>query len=145
VDNVELHHPNCAFGPSRPVAVLLAAAALLAATTVLFTSDRPGKLLLSCVAIALAAIAISDLVLWPRLSAGEAGIRIFTPTVRTHLSWADIDVIRVDERSHHGLASRALEIESGDTLIVFSKRSLGRDPRDVFLELHALRPDGGGR
>jgi hypothetical protein len=56
------------------------------------------------------------------------------------LQWVEVDAIRVDARGHLGLANTALEIESGDRLIVFSKRGLGGDPRAVYDQLQSLRP-----
>jgi len=116
------------FGPSRAVAWLIAVAGVGAGAATFADTDRPGRLLLGCVAFVLLAIAVSDLIFWPRLRATSSGLAIWTPAQRLRLAWAEVDVIRVDERSHLGLASRALEIESGSVLVVLSKRSLGPRP-----------------
>jgi hypothetical protein len=127
------------YGPSRPMALTLGVAAVLAAGAAAVTSAATGRLLLVIAAIVLAAVAGTDLVFAPRLSASGHGLRIISPTLRVSLGWDEVDSITVDERSRHGLANRTLEIESGERLIVLSRRSLGRDPRDVYAELVQLR------
>jgi hypothetical protein len=121
------------------MAVALALVAAAAAIEAYFVGPATGRLLLTCAAVVLGAIASVDLVFSPRLTATSTGLAVFAPNQRLRLRWAEIDSVRVDERSHRGLATRALEIESGDLLIVLSKRSLGRDPRDVATELGRLR------
>ncbi len=128
------------FGPSRPVACLIAAIGATAGVVASLDSDRPGRFLLGCVAVVLLVLSASDLIFWPRLRATRAGLTLTSPAVRRQLSWAEVDIIRVDERSHLGLASRALEIEADALLVVLSKRALGCDPRVAFDELHRLRP-----
>jgi hypothetical protein len=127
------------YGPSRPMALALATGAVLAAGAAALTSAATGRLLLIIAAIVLAAVAGTDLAFAPRLRASGGGLRIVSPTLRVTLRWDEVDSITVDERSRHGLASRTLEIESGERLIVLSGRSLGRDPRDVYAELTRLR------
>jgi hypothetical protein len=122
-------------GAAIAVAVVTAGAAYLAGAAT-------GRLLLSIAAFVLAVLAAVDLIFSPRLTATAAGIAVFTPTVRTRLRWDEVDAIRVDEHTHRGLAARALEIESGELLIVLSQRSLGRDPRDVIAELDELHAAG---
>ncbi len=127
------------YGPSRPIAGLVALLAAAAAVEAYLAGAPTGRLLLSATAAVLVVIAGIDLVFAPRLTATPAGIAVFTPTLRLRLRWDEIDEFRVDERSHRGLANRALEFDAGGQLIVFSKRSLGRDPRDVYTELMDLR------
>ena len=130
---------NRSYGPSRPMALAAATAAVLAAAAAVVTSAATGRLLLIIAAIVLAGVAGTDLVFTPRLRASGRGLRILSPTLRVSLGWDEVDSIKVDERSRHGLANRTLEIESGERLIVLSGRSLGRDPRDVYAELVRLR------
>ena len=127
------------YGPSRPVAAFVALIATAAAVEAYLAGAATGRLLLSATAAVLVVIAGIDLVFTPRLTATAAGIAVFTPGQRIRLRWDEIDELRVDEHSHRGLANRALEIESDGRLIVLSKRSLGRDPRDVYAELVQLR------
>ncbi len=85
-------------------------------------------------------MARADFVLSPRLTATGYGVTVFSPTVRARLTWAEIDRLRVDERMHLGLASRALEIDAVAGLVLLGKRALGSDPNDVLAQLEALRP-----
>jgi hypothetical protein len=132
------------YGPSRAIAGVVALAGAGAAVEADLAGAATGRLLLSCAAGVLVVVAGIDLVFAPRLTATVTGIAVFTPTQRIRLRWSEIDEFKVDEHSHRGLASRTLEIESDGRLIVLSKRSLGRDPRDVYaelLELSELRGD----
>ena len=112
---------------------------MIAALAAVATNAITGRLILIGAAIILAAVAGTDLFFVPRLSATERELQVISPTMRVTLGWGEIDAIRVDERSRRGLATRTLEIESGERLIVLSKRSLGRDPREVHTELARLR------
>jgi hypothetical protein len=131
--------PTYRYSPSRRIAIALLVVAVLAAIEAIVATAATGRLVLGCAAVVLAAIAVTDLVFTPRLRASDTGIAVFTPSVRARLRWSEIDILRVDERSHRGLATRALEIEADERLIVLSRRSLGRDPRDVYAELAELR------
>jgi hypothetical protein len=133
------------YGPSRPIAGAFAVGAIASVIEAIVADGATGRLLLGCTAFVLAALAISDLVFAPRLTASETGIAIFAPSTRARLGWAEVDLLRVDERSHLGLASRSLEIEAGDRLIVLSRRVLGRDPSEVCAELTELRSGLAGR
>jgi hypothetical protein len=136
VDNGSANTANSlSFGPTRWLSLAIAAVAASAAIAAVITDDRAGRLLLAVAATVLALIAASDFVFSPRLVADSAGLTIRTPSQRTRLAWAEIDVIRVDTRTHLGLASAALEIDSGELLVVLSKRSLGRDPGAVYDEI----------
>jgi apolipoprotein N-acyltransferase len=134
--------PIYRYRPAGWMAGALLAVAVIAAVEAYLTDAATGRLLLVVAAVVLAAIAAVDLIFSPRLTATPAGIAVFTPTVRTRLRWDEVDVLRVDEHTHRGIAARTLEIESGERLIVLSKRSLGRDPRDVLTELDGLQPAG---
>lgn len=134
-----LDAPTLRYGPSRRIAIAAAILAGAAAVEALLADAATGRLLLTVTAIVLAAIATVDTVFSPRLTATAAGVAVFAPSQRARLRWDEIDSIRVDEHTHRGLAARTLEIESGDLLIVLSRRSLGRDPREALAELTGLR------
>jgi len=127
------------YGPSRRMVALFALGAAGAAIAGYFADATTGRLLLSCAAIVLAAIAAVDLVFSPRLTATPAGVAIFAPGVRVRWRWDEVSSLRVDERSHRGLMTRTLEIESNDRLIVLSKRSLNADPATVHADVTKLR------
>lgn len=130
--------PTCRFGPDRRLTAVCAGLAVLAAAFVALSGDAAGRILAGVAAALLIGYAVSDLAFWPRLTANAAGLQIRTPTTRATLPWADV-AVRVDERTHLGLLSRTLEIDAGSLLVVFSRRTLGADPREVAELLDAFR------
>lgn len=122
--------PTCRFGPDRRLTGLSAVLALIAIGFVVLSGDAPGRVLAGVAAALLVGYTVTDVAFWPRLTASGEGLRIRTPTMRATLPWTEVDV-RVDERSHLGLLSRTLEIDAGSQLVVFSRRTLGADPREV--------------
>jgi hypothetical protein len=132
--------PTCRFGPDRRLAALWAALTLAAIGIAVWSQDPAGRLLAGLSALILGSYVATDLVFWPRLTASRDGLLIRTPTARTNLAWADVDAIRVDERTRLGLMSRTLEIDAGPFLVVFSRRALGDDPRTVLGTLEAFDP-----
>jgi hypothetical protein len=130
--------PTCRFGPDRRLTALCAAVAVLAALFVALSGDAAGRVLAGLAAVLLAGYAVTDLAFWPRLIATGSGLQIRTPTTRTTLAWSEV-AVRVDERTHLGLLSRTLEIDAGTLLVVFSRRTLGADPREVADLLDAFR------
>jgi len=132
--------PICRFAPSRPLGLTAAAAALLAVAVAVATSDDSGRLLAGIAAVVLVSVAGNDLIFAPRLEASADGMAIRSPTVWRTLPWTEIDSIRVDERSRLGLASRTLEIDAGDVLVVLSRHALGADPREVATLVQSFLP-----
>jgi len=57
---------------------------------------------------------------------------------RRQIPWAEVEAIRVDQRSRLGLSSRLLEVDTGETVHLFSGRELGADPADVAASLHTF-------
>jgi hypothetical protein len=131
--------PTCRFGPDRRLTLLCAVLAVGAAVFVVLSGDAAGRVLVGVAAALLGGYAVTDVAFWPRLIASGSGLQIRTPTTRTTLPWSDVADVRVDERSHLGLLSRTLEIDAGTLLVVFSRRTLGADPREVADLLDAFR------
>lgn len=131
--------PTCRFGPDRRLTALCAVLAAVAVAIAVLSGDSPGRILASIAAALLAGYVITDLAFWPRLVATGSGLKIRTPSVRATLPWAEVDAIRVDERTHLGLMSRTLEIDAGALLVVFSRRTLGEAPSTVAELLEAFR------
>ena len=127
------------FGPARWITACLAGGAALAVLLAL-TTDTAGRLLLFAAAVILTGYAIGDLVFSPRLTADADGLRIRTPLVRTQLAWAQITYVRADHRVRLGLRSTTLEVDAEETLVVFSRRSLGADPETVENLISAIAP-----
>jgi hypothetical protein len=102
-------------------------------------ADTAGRLLLGVLAVCLAGVVVTDLLLRPRLRADARGLEVRTLSVRRGLPWSAVERTAVDERTRYGLRSRALEIDAGDVLVVLGRRSLGADPRDVATALAEIR------
>jgi hypothetical protein len=124
----------------RGAETALAAGAGLALLGTVWLADAPGRLLGAVAGIGLLALAGADLWWRPRLAVDDTGITVTTPGRRARLPWAEVTDVRVDQRRRFGLASRTLEIDTGDDLIVLGRRSLGADPRDVAAALASHRP-----
>lgn len=132
--------PVLRFGPDRRVSALLAGGAILALVLALTAVDGAGRLLFAMVVMVLAGYSIGDLAFWPRLLADASGLRIRTPLARANLTWSDVDDVRADERTRYGLRSTTLEVDAGQTLVVFSRRELGADTATVQDLVRALAP-----
>jgi hypothetical protein len=127
------------YGPNRLIALSLVVGAVLFIGTAIGTGDRSGRLIYLAAGLLLAVVAASDLIFRVRLVVSSAGISVHAPTTRLRIDWADIDIVRVDERSRLGLSARTLEIDAGEQLVLLSQRSLGQDARTVAAEIDAFR------
>ena len=134
--------PSVRFGPDRRLTALYGAGGVVVGIGAVAMSDRAGQLLLFAAALLLVAYALTDVVFWPRLSADAAGVRVRSPLARADLAWTEVDGIRADVSTRHGLRSVTLEIDAGPTLIVLSRRALGTDPQDVAELVRAFDPGG---
>jgi hypothetical protein len=127
------------FDPDARITAL-AAVGCAAAVVLALTSAPIGRLLFAIAAVLLAGYVVSDLVFRPRLEADHDGLRVRAPLARATLLWAEVDSVRADERTRHGLRTVTLEIDSGDAVVVLSRRALGADPVQVAATLRALAP-----
>lgn len=128
------------FGPDLRVSALIFVAALVALVFAITSADAPGRLLFGGAAIVLGGYAVGDVVFWPRLAADGTGVQIRTPLTRADVAWADIETVTADTRNRYGLRSSTLEVDAGETLVVFSRRALGADPATVQDIVRALDP-----
>jgi Bacterial PH domain len=127
----------------RPIETAAILAAGLVVLILAALADPAGRLLLGVAGLGLLAVATTDLLLRPRLTADAAGIQVRTLATRHRLPWSALRRVEVDEHSRYGLMSRTLELEAGELLVVLGRRTLGADPRDVADALARIRYVGG--
>ncbi|GIF71037.1 PH domain-containing protein [Asanoa siamensis] len=123
--------------PALPT-LKLTGAVLLLLIAALFATDS--------VAIAVASVAAAGLVVWgfrdllapERLAVDETGLTVRTGFAgRRHVPWSAVERIAVDRRSHNGVRSETLEIDTGDAVHIFSRHDLGAPPEEVAAALNA--------
>ena len=118
----------------------VAAAVLFLLAAVAFAGDVAGLLVALVAAAALTAFALRDLVAPVRLAADPTGVTVVSGFAgHRHLPWAQIDRVRVDERRRLGMRSQLLEIDSGETLHLFSTFELSASCEEVAKLLEGLR------
>ena len=134
------------WSPRPAQSAVLAAAGVLLALGSSFL-DAAGRLLVGAAALALLAMALRDVLVRPRLSAGRDGVEVRSWMSRRHLPWPLLRVrVRVTRRL--GITSRALELDTAagpddpGVLVLLDRRDLGTDPEEVARALYALDPTG---
>lgn len=132
--------PVLRFGPDRRLTATAGAGAVLALGAASLYADAPGRLLFALAAALLAGYAVADLRWAPRLTVDATGLRVRTPFTSADLSWDEVDDVRADVRTRYGLRSATLEVDGGEVLVVFSRRSLGAAPETVAGLVNAMRP-----
>jgi hypothetical protein len=106
----------------------------------LFTGDPIGLGIGIIAALALGAFALRDVLAPVRLAADVDGVTVVSGFAgRRHLSWSEIERIRVDERRRLGTRSQLLEIDTGDSLHLFSAYELSAPCDEVVAVLQTLR------
>ncbi|WP_238019487.1 PH domain-containing protein [Dactylosporangium sp. AC04546] len=116
---------------------------LLVIAAVFFADDR--RVLTAAVVAALVAAgyALRDLLAPVRLAADPEGLTVVTGYAgHRRLTWPEVERIRVDTRSRAGLRSELLEIDTGDTLHLFSMYDLNTHPSAVAEDLDRIRALG---
>ncbi|MGY1671565.1 PH domain-containing protein [Geodermatophilus sp. SYSU D00710] len=109
------------------------------------TLDTAGRVLVGAAGVLLLALALRDVVLRPRLSAGPGGVVVRTLAGHTRLAWPGLRV-RLRDTRRLGVRSRLLELDTATgpdddgTLVLLGRRDLGTDPAAVAQALEALRP-----
>jgi hypothetical protein len=135
-----LSAPPVRFGPDLRLTALIFVGALATLTIALTTGDPVGRLVFLAATVVLLGYVACDVVFRPRLAADATGLEIRTPLARTKLAWDDIDEVRADVRNRLGLRSITLEVDAGETLVVFSRRALGADPAVVTDLVRSMDP-----
>lgn len=132
--------PAVRFGPDRRLTAAAAAGAVLALASALLYGDAPGRLLFGIATVVLAGYVAADVIWSPRLTADASGVHIRTPFTSADLPWARVDEVRADVRTRYGLRSATLEVDGGEVLVVFSRRTLGTEPEQAAGLVNAMRP-----
>jgi hypothetical protein len=121
-------------------AMKIAGVLVFGATALVFIDDRLRFMVGVAVAVGLAVTAVRDLVAPVRLAADRGGVMVVTGFARkVHLPWADIERIRLDERRRLGVRAQLVEVDTGETLHLFSTYQLSAPCEDVVDELRRLR------
>ncbi len=115
------------------------AAAFGLATLVVF--GDPVRLALSgLAALVLGGYALRDLLAPVRLAADSGGVTVVHGFAGHRLlPWAEIERIRVDERRRLGAATQLLEIDTSESLYLFSRAELNASCAEVVAALELLR------
>jgi hypothetical protein len=91
-------------------------------------------------AAGMAGWAARDLFVPVRLAADQAGVTVVVGFARrTRLPWSQVERVRVDVRRR----SRLLEVDTGETLHLFSRYDLDEDLDEVAARLESLRTAAG--
>jgi hypothetical protein len=126
--------------PVLPVTKLLGAVAVLVLVVAFGRRDPVQWFLAVAVATGLTGWALRDVLRPIRLTADENGVTVVAGLLRRrHLSWSEIERVRVDNRNRLGLRNELLEVDAGDAIYLFSTHELGAEPADVAEALAGLR------
>ena len=137
MDNLDVPETR-SWAPLPPLVGLAWVLASAAVAWVLLTADRPGRLLLSVVALVLVWIGLFGTVARPRLHADAAGITVRGLTGRRHWTWAEVNVRLVHTR-RFGREVATVELDAESDLVVLGRFDLGADPVDVVEAIRHLR------
>lgn len=134
----------------KPLAVVIAwAASLAAAGWAITTPDPVGRMLAVAAVALLGSLALVATVARPRLAADSDGIRVGRLRGPLRWPWRDVHRIEVLRTRRLGRVSSVLELEARDPdgterLFVLTRLDLGADPHQVVQALHEVS-GGPGR
>lgn len=125
----------------RRLTILKAAgAAVFVVAAVLLARDAAGLALGLLAAGVLGGFALRDVLAPVRLAADPSGVTVVTGfNGRRHIPWAEVERVRVDSQRRLGRRLEFLEIDTGETLHLFSSAELGADCDEVAAALATLR------
>lgn len=129
----------------RPVIGAKVAGTAAFALVALWFSHDPTRLVVAALAaLLLGAYAVRDLSQPVTLSADRDGVHVRRGFFgQRRVLWGEIERVRIDSRRRISGRSKLLEIDTGETIYLFSKYELGEDPADVVDELNAARTGTG--
>ena len=126
--------------PVLPVTKLMGTVAIVVLAVAFAGNDPIRWAIALLVALGLAVWALRDLLAPVRLAADATGVTVIAGFARRrHLPWSAVERVRVDRRTHRGLRSETLELDTGDAIYLFSANDLGALPEDVVVTLADLR------
>jgi Bacterial PH domain len=127
----------------RLAALKVAGTVIFLLLAVVFRGD-PARTVFAVVGGAvLAGYAVRDLIAPCRLAADAEGVTVVVGYAsRRRLAWSEIERVRVDERRRLGTRSELLEIDTGETLYLFSGYDLGVPVGQAAWALAPLAPPG---
>ncbi|MEH1124033.1 PH domain-containing protein [Micromonospora sp. CPCC 206061] len=124
-----------------PIVKFTAAAGVLAIGLLFDDGDVVRLVLAAMVTAGLAGWGARDLIAPVRIAADTDGLTVVTGLAgRRRLAWSQIEGVRVDTRPRLGMRTETLEIDAGDTILLFSESDLGTPPSDVAATLSRLSP-----
>lgn len=107
---------------------------------IIFGGDPTRLVLALLVAGLLGGFALRDILAPVRLAADVGGVTIVSGFARRRrLEWADIERVRLDSRRHWGRRTELVEIDTGESLHLFSAAELGAPCDEVVETLVRLR------
>ena len=125
---------------SRLTVLKIGGTVLFLLAAVAFAGDPVGLTVALLAAVALGAFALRDVLAPVRLTADPSGVTVVTGfNGRRHVPWDQVERVRVDERTRLGMRSQLLEIDTGETLHLFSPYELSASCEDVAQRLETLR------
>ncbi|MGH4027007.1 MAG: PH domain-containing protein [Pseudonocardiaceae bacterium] len=128
----------------KPLAVVLAWLALLAAVSwAITTSDPGGRVLAVAAVVLLGSLALISTVARPRLAADRDGIQVGRLRGALRWAWRDVHRIEVFRTRRLGRDSSVLELEAVDPdgterMFVLTRLDLGADPHLVAQALREI-------
>lgn len=140
MDNDADRAPSARFGPDRRLTAATGGLALVFAAAAALTEDAGGRILFAIAALVLLGYAVTDLLLWPRVTATAVEVTVRSPGGTISLPWGSVRAVRADARQRLGLRSVTLEIDADEHLFVFSRRTLGVQPEAAADLINAFDP-----
>jgi Bacterial PH domain len=120
----------------------LAAVVAFALVAFIYRDDPMRAFVAGVGAVLIGVYAARDVIAPVRLAADQDGVTVVSGyATRQHVPWADVERLRVDRHSRLGLRAEMLEIDTGDSVHLFSTYDLNAPCSDVEESLRQLHPD----
>jgi hypothetical protein len=124
-----------------PTLAKFAGAVLLALVAALSGAERERLLLAGVAALALGVYGLRDVLAPVRLSADAEGVTVVSGFARRRrVPWGEIERIGLGAHRFLGLRTELLEIDTGESLHLFSRYDLGAPCEEVEEALREIRP-----